>query len=272
MRRILLTTACVLLCLEGALLLPAAPQQPRPPATTATIGPAAQIHPPSPEYQFPNGQGLVFEAEWRLWTAGTARLEMAPNGVNDQRVTGIADSSGVVALLYPVHDRFQSIFDRRTFCSVNLTKHTEEGFHKRETLISFNYIRHHSILDETNLKNSQTKHEEHEIPGCVTDVLSGIFYVASLPLIPNSTYSFPLNDGGNTVYVTARVEGRESVKTPAGTFNTVRVAPEAATGVLKERGRVWIWYTDDARHLPVQMRARMFWGTLTFRLQRIETK
>ncbi len=271
MRTFLLTTAGVLLCVGGA--LPAVPQQPRAPVgAPAAIGPAAQIHPPSPDYQFPNGQALVFEAEWRLWTAGTARLEMVPNGINDQRVNGVADSSGVVSLLYPVHDRFQSIFDRRTFCSANVTKHTEEGFHKRETLITFNYARHRSILDETNLKSGQAKHEEHEIPGCVTDVLSGIFYVASLPLSANSTYSFPLNDGGNTVVVTARVEGRETVKTPAGTFNTVRVAPEAASGVLKERGRVWIWYTDDSRHLPVQMRARMFWGTLTFRLQRIETR
>lgn len=271
MRRILLTTACVLLCLGGALLA-VAPQQPARPPATASIGPVAQIHPPAPDFQFPNGQALVFEAEWRLWTAGSARIEMAPSGANDQRVNGTADASGVVALLYPVKDRFQSIFDRRTFCSANVTKHTEEGFHKRETLISFNYTRRRSILDETNLKNGQTKHEEHEIPGCVTDVLSGIFYVASLPLTPSSTYTFPLNDGGNTVDVTARVEGRESVKTPAGTFNTVRVAPEATAGVLKERGRVWIWYTDDARHLPVQMRARMFWGTLTFYLVRIDRK
>jgi hypothetical protein len=33
---------------------------------------------------------------------------------------------------------------------------------------------------------------------------------------------------------------------------------------------VWVWYTDDAAHIPVQMRARLFWGTLTFRLNRIE--
>ena len=272
MIRILLTTAGVLLCLGGALSLGVAAQQPRPPTSTATIGPLAQIHPPAPDYQFPNGQILVYEGEWRLWTAGTAKLEMEPNSPNDQRVSASADSSGVVALLYPVRDRFQAIFDRRTFCSQNLTKHTEEGFHKRETLISFNYARRRSILDETNLKNGQAKHAENDIPGCVTDVISGIFYVASLPLTPNATYTFPLNDGGQTVDVTARVEGRESVKTPAGTFNTVRVAPEAASGVLKDRGKVWVWYTDDARHIPVQMRARMFWGTLTFRLQRIDKK
>jgi hypothetical protein len=66
------------------------------------------------------------------------------------------------------------------------------------------------------------------------------------------------------------VENREEVKTEAGIFKTIRVQPESDTGVLKSRGKVWVWYTDDAAHIPVQMRARLFWGTLTFRLNRIE--
>jgi hypothetical protein len=263
MKRLPLTTALALLCVALAVS-----QQPAPPAS---IGPVAQVHPPPPNHVFPNGQSLIYEAEWRLWTAGTARISLDLAGSN-QRVSGTVDSSGVVALLYPVHDRFQSTFDPRTFCSVGITKHTEEGFHSRETLINFNYSRRRAILDETNLKNGQAKHVEREIPGCVTDVLSGIFYVASLPLTPDATYVFPLNDGGETVEVRAHVEAREQVKTPAGTFATLRVAPEAASGVLKNRGRVWIWYSDDARRIPVQMRARMFWGTLTFRLVRIDTK
>ncbi len=104
---------------------------------------------------------------------------------------------------------------------------------------------------------------ENDIPGCVTDVVSGMLYVASLPLQQGATYSFPLNDGGKTVTVQAHVEGKEQVKTPAGTFNTIRVGPEGEYGPLKNRGRVWIWYTDDAQHLAVQMRAKLFWGTLT---------
>jgi len=53
---------------------------------------------------------------------------------------------------------------------------------------------------------------------------------------------------------------------PLGTFKTLRVQPTAEAGVVKNRGNIWIWYTDDERHLPVQMRARLFWGTITFRL------
>ncbi len=67
----------------------------------------------------------------------------------------------------------------------------------------------------------------------------------------------------------AHVEGKEQVKTPAGTFQTVRLGSEGNAGVLKNRGRIWIWYTDDERHLPVQMRAKLFWGTLTVYLTSI---
>lgn len=234
--------------------------------------PVFEIHPPPPAYVFPKGVTLVFQAEWRLWNAGTARITLDDAGAGSQRVTGQADSAGFVNVLYPVHDRFQSVFDRRTGCSQSVNKHTEEGFHKRETLINFNYDRKKSILDETNLKNNEVKHAEHDIPACVTDVLSGIFYVGSQRLQNGDKYNFPLNDGGDTVEVRAQVEGHEKIKTPAGDFNTIRVFNQAASGKLKSRGQLWIWYTDDAAHTPVQMRARLFWGSLTFKLLRTETK
>ncbi|MBZ5630074.1 MAG: DUF3108 domain-containing protein [Acidobacteriia bacterium] len=264
MKRLLLATACAMLCAGLGVRL--AGQLP-----TSTIGPVAQIHPPPENYSFPNGQVLVYDAEWRLWTAGTARITVEPAGDNE-RVSATADSSGVVAVLYPVHDRFQSVVDSRTFCSISIAKHTEEGFRARETLINFDYPRRRAVLDETNLKSGDAKHAERDIPGCVTDVIGGIFYVGSLPLTPDAAYTFPLNDGGETVEVRAHVEARENIKTPAGTFATIRVSPQASSGPLKSRGRVWIWYSDDARHIPVQMRARLFWGTLTLRLVRTEKK
>jgi hypothetical protein len=44
------------------------------------------------------------------------------------------------------------------------------------------------------------------------------------------------------------------------------------TGKLKDKGQIWIWISDDARRLPVQMKARMFWGTLLFRLMNAQQK
>jgi hypothetical protein len=110
------------------------------------------------------------------------------------------------------------------------------------------------------------------IPGCMTDLLTGVFYTASQPMEVGHTFVIPVVDALRTVRVTMKVEGREEIKTTLGTFKTLRVQPTADAGVVKNRGNIWIWYTDDERHLPVQMRARLFWGTITFRLTGNENK
>lgn len=245
-----------------------APQTAAP--TEILIESESRITPPA-GYQFPNGQVLSYGVEWRLLSAGTATFRVDTSG-NEERVTVTADSTGAFSVLYPVHDRFEALFDPRTFCSINISKHTEEGFRKVESSIRFDYAAHKSVLQEKNLRSGHSKQDQNEIPGCVTDVISGIFYVGSRPLQPGQTYTFPLNDGGKTNDVRARVEAREDIKTPAGTFHTTRVQLEAASGVVRSKGRVWIWYSEDASHIPVQMRGKLFWGTITFQLAGIEKK
>jgi hypothetical protein len=234
----------------------------------AEIGPASHIVPPPPNFSFQE-ETFVYNAEWRIWNAGTVTLGISREGTQ-QRVSGTAESMGAVSMLYPVHDRFQALFDPKTFCSASLHKHSEEGLHKRDTLISYVYSRKKAVLDETNLKTSEAKHVENDIPGCVTDVISGLMYLRTLPLTAGSSYTFPVNDGGKTVNVTAKVEARETIKVPAGTYQAIRVSPESGDN-FKVKGKIWIWYTDDARHIPVQMRGKMYWGTLDLKLTRIDT-
>jgi hypothetical protein len=234
-----------------------------------TIGPAAQILPPPANYHFPDGQAFVYNAEWHFFTAGTSTVRLEAAG-NQHRVSAIADSAGMANRLYGVHDRFEALFDSKTFCSVGVTKHIEEGSRKRESQVTFDYRKRKSLLQERNLKTGETKVAENDIPPCVTDVVTGFYYLSSLPLQLGNSYTFPVNDGAKTAEVTAYVEGKDKVKVPAGTYQTVRVAAEATSGTLKGRGRVWTWFTDDANHTPVQMRAKLTWGTLLFRLQRVE--
>lgn len=239
--------------------------------TSTTIITAPSITRPRPEYQFPTGQTFVYTATWRVFTAGTATLRVEGSGSQD-RVLGTADTASAAALLYRVQDHYQSSFDPSTFCSNTTSREIEEGFRRVTTKITFDYAQHKSVLEQKNLKKNETRNQEHSIPPCVTDVLSGIFYTASLPLQPGATYSFPLNDGGETLTVNVHAEAREQIKTPAGTFNTIRVQPEATSGLLKDKGKIWIWYSDDAARIPIQARAHMYWGILTFTLQRIDKK
>jgi Protein of unknown function (DUF3108) len=236
---------------------------------TATIGPTAHILAPGPNYRFPEGQAYVFTVEWHLFTAGTATVRLDSAGP-EKKVTAVADSTGVANMVFGVHDHFEARFDPTTFCSLGVTKHTEEGPRKRDTHVDFDYPRRRSILHENNLKTGESKQIENDIPPCVTDVITGFYYVASLPLKQGNFFTFPVNDGGKTAEVTAQVEGKEQVRVPAGSFSTIRVSGEANSGPLKGRGKVWVWFTDDPSRTPVQMRAKLTWGTLLFRLQGID--
>lgn len=204
-----------------------------------------------------------------MFTAGTAKVTLQADGA-EQHVTATAVSSGFVNSLYKVNDHFEAFFDPHKFCSLRVSKHSEEGSRAKQVELQFDYSRGKSVEDEKNLKTGESKHVENDIPGCVTDVVSGFYYLSSLPLQDGNSYTFPINDGGKTTEVTLRVEAREQVKVPAGTFQTIRVRAEPTTGALKGKGTVWTWYTTDENRMPVQMRSKLGWGTLLFRLLRVE--
>jgi len=248
---------------------PAEPPNSQPQMPTISAAPSSRVVPPPPNYHYPNGQTYVYSVEWHLFNAGTAKVSINSSG-SEERVVAIADSAGVVNALFKVHDHFEALFDAHNFCSLHISKQTEEGSHSKQTEANFDYTRHKSGLDEKNLKTGETKHADDDLPACVTDVVSGFYYLASLPLQVGSTATFPISDGAKINEVTAHVEEREQVKVPAGTFQAVRVKAEATSGLLKGKGTVWGWFTDDANHTPVQMRSKLGWGTLLFRLQRID--
>jgi hypothetical protein len=203
-----------------------------------------------------------------LFNAGTATVRMDAGTQN--KVTATAESAGVVNTLYKVHDHFEATFDPHSFCSLTINKHTEEGPHKRDTMVRFDYAQKKSLLDEKNLKTGEQKREQNDIPGCLTDVITGFYYLASLPLQPGNRATFPINGGGKTNVAEAKVESRERIKVPAGTFPAIRVQVEALSGPLQGKGSVLVWYSDDGNHTPVQMRSKLGWGTLLFRLQRVD--
>jgi hypothetical protein len=229
------------------------------------------LHAPQPGFTFPVKQTLSYAVDWRVFPAGVVSFHQEADG-DVQNVSVTADTVGAVNLLFRVSDRFQSSFNRTTGCSQGFSKQTVEGHRQVNTDLKFDYSQNKSIFTEKNLVSGISKRNEVAIPSCVTDSLSAIFYAASQPMTVGQSFQFPLADALRTVPVTMKVEGREEIKTPAGTFQALRVEPTADAGVVKNRGNIWIWYTDDERRIPVQMRARLFWGTITFRLTAIDTK
>ena len=245
----------------GSILLIALP--PRVRAQTPSLAP------PNPQFQIPVNESLTYAVDWRVFPAGTATFHLQAQG-NNVHVIATAASIGTVNLLFPVSDRYDSVFDRQTECSFEYRKQIQEGRRRLTGLMQLDYGQHLQKISEKNLVSGIFRQHTSPIPGCVTDVLSAIFYVRSQPLQVGHDLHFPLADSGHVVPVTVKVEAKETVVTPAGTFSAIRVQPTAAAGIVKNRGNIWIWYTDDERHLPVQVRAHLFWGTITMRITHVD--
>ncbi len=255
---------CAAAATAGAQLFPAKPPVPQRPIPV--------LQPPPGNFEYPQHQTLTYSVDWRVFTAGMAVFHLERTG-DDLKVAATADTVGAVNLLFPVADRFQSGFSVKTGCSTGFNKQIQEGRRKIASELSFDYAHGRQAQNERNLVKGTATHKEANVPACVTDSLSAIFYTQSQTLTPGQTVYFPLADSMHTVTVGMKVEGREEIKTPAGTFQTVKVQATADEGVVKNRGSIRIWYTDDARHIPVQMQAsQFFWGTITFHLQSIEFK
>jgi hypothetical protein len=250
-----------------------AQQSPRP-AMGGQQGQTQPIPPlpaPRPGFSFPAKQTLTYSVDWRVFPAGTAVLHFESEG-SRERLTANADTIGAINLLFHVSDKFQSTWDREKGCTSEFDKQTIEGRRQVTSTLKLDYGQGKSVMDEKNLITGQTKHLETGIPGCLTDLLTGVFYASSQPMEVGKSFALPVVDPLKSVVVVMKAEGKEELKTPAGTFKTIKVEPTAEAGIVKNRGQIWIWYSDDERHLPVQMRARLFWGTITFRLVSAENK
>lgn len=229
---------------------------------------ASRIIPPPSTYIFPADK-YVYLVEWHHLHAGTSTIKIERSG-ELERVTATADSAGMPDKIYKVHDNFAADIDARTYCTLHITKHNEEGPHRRDITIAFDYPHEKGYVDAKDLKTAQSVHQDFPIPPCVTDVISGFFYAASLPLAPGYSTSFPVNENGKTSEILLQVEAREKVKVRAGEFPTLRAKVEPVAGPMKGKGTLTIWFSDDARKIPVEIQSKLGFANLLFALEGVE--
>jgi hypothetical protein len=101
------------------------------------------------------------------------------------------------------------------------------------------------------------------------DDVSFMYWARTLPLEVGETYEFAryYKESGNPVVI--RVLRRETVKVPAGTFNTIVVQPLIRTsGLFSDGGRAEVYFTDDERRMIVLLKTRLSLGILQLQLER----
>lgn len=212
---------------------------------------------------------LRYTVEWRLITAGWARLDY--DAQNTARVH--LESQGLVSKLYRVNDNYLAVLDPY-LCTSTVSMQAEEGSRKRETLITFDKERKRIRYLEKDLVKNQVLLDKAMVSGgCVNDIIGGLMRLRTMNLEPGQTLTLPLSDGKKLAQVKVESEAKEELKTPAGTFAVTRYVVNVFDGVLYDRkGTMVVWISNDARRWPVQIRARLpfYIGSITLQLEKEE--
>jgi hypothetical protein len=220
----------------------------------------------------PASETLTYRVEWRLITAGRARLEWnARQPQSEPQVKLRLESAGLVSTLFKVDDQYSSVLNQN-LCAVSSELTSREGPRARDTKVTFDYAaRRANYLERDLNKNAVVAAQETEIPACVHDVLGGLYYLRTLNLEPGQSATAPISDGKKSVMARIEAQQREEIKVPDGTYKTVRYELFLFDNVLYRRSaHLYVWLSDDRRKLPVQIRVKMqiTTGTITLELEK----
>jgi hypothetical protein len=241
----------------------------------ASFTPVQQPAPTSPLLPFKVGETFTYKVSWKIFDAGVATLALADRlRYQDEevyRITATARSTGIVSTLYKVLDVFESYLQTGDFCSRKITKSIREGRRHHDTVVNFDLKARQAKLEDRDVDRPElpAKRLESPIPHCVQDVISALYLIRTKNLKVGERLNFPINDGGKTYDVDVEIQATETIKTPAGIFQTVRLEPKVFDGLFNKKGRMFVWITTDSDRIPVQLKAKINFGTITAALTEV---
>lgn len=228
--------------------------------------PVAELPPREGMYHaYRPGERLVYDAHVGiLGGVGEAILELRADSLN-----GISVYNGRLELhasavfgRFKVDNLLQTWFDPETMRSHRFAKRQDEPKTKTDETFDF-------LIDEGVWRRTDGQEEGELTSDYPLDDISFIYYVRALPLEVGKRYVLNdyYKDSGNPVILD--VLRRETVRVPAGEFQTIVVRPTIQTsGLFSEGGEAELYLTDDVQRFLVMLKSKLpLLQTLEFRLR-----
>ena len=208
------------------------------------------------------GEELVFHAKFGALPAGSARMRVdGIDTVHGRRAYHVVFAIDGGIPFFRVHDRYESWIDVETGSSLRHRQEISEGRYKRTT----NY----EIYPE---RAEFQKNDEAPQPSVANPLDDGSFIYAvratAIRVGETQRDDRYFRPDRNPVVLTGLRE--ESVTVGAGTFSTTVVRPTIKSGgIFSENGEAQVWFSNDERRLPVQVKTKFSKFSLTLALESV---
>jgi hypothetical protein len=211
------------------------------------------------------GERLSFHGRWMGLPVGRGWIEVKgiveAEGRRAYHIEAQGHTNEVLSAFYPIHDTLHSYLDVETLRPLRFEKDQREGGYRAHEAVIFDHATRTATY--RSLLNQSVK--EISLPDEFQDLISALYWLRAQPLRLPGTRSVNLYTD-EKVYDT---ELRLSATAPLellkrGTFRCFIAEPKASfKGVLIKRGRIWAYFTADARRLPLLVKATTPWGQMS---------
>jgi hypothetical protein len=217
---------------------------------------------------FAVGERLEYSAKFGVLNVGSATIEVA----------GLDTLRGEPAWHFRFLMNASALFGRFKINSTIESWTTVDQFHslrfRRENIQNGKqYLRSFEIFGDSGYYR-QVEPEPlppDASPSNPLDDASFLYFVRSTPLEVGKTYRFERYYWAARNPITIRVVKRQTAELPDGTRVPCLVLNPVVgeTGLFGKQAQAQLLLTDDARRIPVEIRSRYSFGTVTLKLERI---
>jgi hypothetical protein len=212
---------------------------------------------------FGPGERLEFSVEYGIIKAGTAVLAITGpeqhQGLMAYRITATARSNPAFSTFFEVNDVNEALLDIVQLHTLRFFKDLHEG--------DFNYSEEVLFDQDAGMvyypEERDSSLRQMVIPPHALDVLSSLYFARTLPLELGETYCIDSHIDNENYPLEVTVLERDHIRVPAGDFDCIMVQPGLQSqGIFDQQGEIWVWLTDDERHMPVLMRSAIVIGEI----------
>ena len=214
------------------------------------------------------GEEFQYTVRYGVIKAGSASMRVEELTERQGRpclhVVSEVKTSRFFSAFFKVRDRVESWIDAEGIYPWEFRKKLREGGYRAALHAVYDHRRGLAYVDGDTVK----------IPPFVQDVLSVFYFIRTQPLRLGGSVDFYSHDNKKVFPLEARVVREERVKTGAGTFDTYLVIPQMrktrdGAGLFRPKGEMWIWFSKDPSHIPVLIKSKLNFGSLTLELKKI---
>jgi len=223
---------------------------------------------PSPCMPFV-GEQMRFDVGWEFINAGSADMAISGNPSGWQIKT-LAKTNRFFDMFKKVRDTITAkgvcIHARMQSTVFDIEQHERNYHASKQTRFLWQQGK------ATFRQNKKT--DAYDVPAGHLSVLDAFFAVRMMPLQPGKTLSVPVFDSRKRYEIVVSVgQRKKKMKAPWGGFvDCIEVEPKLKTeGIFSSKGKIKIWMTDDARHIPLKMTAKIKIGHIVALLKNYQS-